>query len=307
MVISRGDARGRRLIVVNFACETYRPAQRSQSASARAMGADRVIAWDLTRLRANPFYAANADILAEPRGCGWWLWKPFIIHEALAGADDGDVVVYWDVGPPRRPNRFDVSPWPLVDWCAAHANGMLPGSYVPQHGPNLRWTRRDCFIGMGCDSERYWNHPQIQSTFSVWIKSAASLAFVAEWLACCTRRELISDDPNRLGQSNFDTFVDHRHDQSILTNLVIRHGLRCYGDAECSKTGTKNINNLFLAAGGRPFCTSGRLRAMERWWLDLKPEFARATPRRSVGKPARLGPSQTSVLGPVRPADLAGL
>ena len=40
----------------------------------------------------------------------------------------------------------------------------------------------------------------------------------------CDRR-IISDDDNVGGKDNFPSFQEHRWDQSILTNLAIKHGL----------------------------------------------------------------------------------
>jgi len=55
---------------------------------------------------------------------------------------------------------------------------------------------------------------------------------------------VLSDETALPEVRNFPDFVDHRHDQSVLTNLVIKHGLRCYGDPMTSLPGAKDIDNL---------------------------------------------------------------
>jgi Flp pilus assembly protein TadD len=107
-----------------------------------------------------------------------------------------------------------------VHWCIEH-RGMLPG--VPIVGQGA-WTKRDCFHYMGCDAQHYWNAPQIQATFSLWCGKEA-MEFVAEWLRWCQDRRCLTDDSNECGLANLPGFRDHRHDQSILTNLCVDRGI----------------------------------------------------------------------------------
>ena len=82
---------------------------------------------------------------------------------------------------------------------------------------------------MGCDREVFWNHPQVQASFGFWQKNVASLDFVHRWLEFCLDRAIVTDDPNLCGFPNLFDFIEHRHDQSVLTNLVIKFGLRAFG------------------------------------------------------------------------------
>jgi hypothetical protein len=51
---------------------------------------------------------------------------------------------------------------------------------------------------------------------------------VRDWLAYACEDELITDSPNRLGLPNLPGFVDHRHDQSILSLLAAREALELF-------------------------------------------------------------------------------
>ena len=59
----------------------------------------------------------------------------------------------------------------------------------------------------------------------MWKNSAFARAFVREWLMHALDPRVISDHPNVCGLPNHVGFIDHRHDQAILTNLVAKHGL----------------------------------------------------------------------------------
>ena len=230
-----------RTTLVTFATPELRGLQETQAESAvTKSGFTDVITWDAPRLRETAFYSAYRDILSQPRGSGYWLWKPFIILDALRQSQPGDIVVYYDVGR-RRPHVFRTSISPLVERCNA-MGGMLPGVYIPLMGPSRRWTKRDCFVLMECDSPEYWNHCQIQATFSVWENCQKAVHFVEDWLAYCADSRILTDAPNQCGQDNLSDFIDHRHDQSVLTNLVVKHGIHCLGDARRHTPFSKDIN-----------------------------------------------------------------
>jgi hypothetical protein len=229
--------------LVSFSTNEFRRQQHILSKSAISVGIERIILWSEEKLRDENFFQAHRYIFDQKRGFGCWLWKPYIIHRELSKLGDEEFLIYWDVGRRKYPHRFELSIEPLLDWCLDNG-GMLPGVCVPQYGPNKRWTKRDCFVAMNCDSAMYWEHPQVQATFSIWQKSSKALSFVDEWLTWCQRPEVITDDTNRLGLPDFDQFVAHRHDQSVLTNLVIKHHLRYFGPgSSVPGDGDKDINN----------------------------------------------------------------
>jgi len=90
---------------------------------------------------------------------------------------------------------------------------------------NKDWTRRDCFFYMDCDEEDYWDSNQLEAGISFWRVCDESKKIISEWLEYACDRRIISDDENVCGKDNFPSFQEHRWDQSILTNLAIKHGL----------------------------------------------------------------------------------
>jgi hypothetical protein len=76
-------------------------------------------------------------------------------------------------------------------------------------------------------------------------------------LKYCTDRRIISDDPNVSEKDNFPSFKEHRRDQSILTNLAVKHGLSVVGseirdfiECNCDYWYERNSKNGFTL--GRP-------------------------------------------------------
>ncbi len=215
--------------LVTFATTEFQAAQHRLAETAKqAGGIDEIVLWNSDAWSQREFYRRHHDVAGRRPGAGYWIWKPFIILELLKNVAEDDVVFYCDAGR-RGGYRIRTGVGPLVDWVKSADGGFLPGCYIPERGSNGIWTKRDCFFYMNCDEKKYWDHCQIQATFSVWRRTEKSLMFLQEWLDCCCDARLITDDPNTCGLANLDGFVAHRHDQSILTNLVLKHEIICYG------------------------------------------------------------------------------
>ena len=232
------------IALTSYATPEFVEAQLGLVQSALRQGADRVTMWRSEHLRATAFYRKNREILDRPRGAGYWLWKPYIILTELEQLNVGDYLIYHDCGHPDKPNTIKRPLKHAVRWCHNHLGGILPGVYLPEYGRNARWTKGECFSAMGCDAAVYREHPQIQASFSVWEKHDASIEFVREWLRWCADPMALVDD--RLDPDILDDadFVEHRHDQSVLTLVTIKRGRTCMGSPLERHPGARTINGL---------------------------------------------------------------
>ena len=86
------------LLCINYSNEgLFSPRQQLQTQTAYLFGADKVREYSPKDI--DPyFYVMNKFVLDLPRGAGYWLWKPYIIKDALASVEDGDYVFYVDSG-----------------------------------------------------------------------------------------------------------------------------------------------------------------------------------------------------------------
>jgi hypothetical protein len=86
------------VVLTNLSNRLYEESRLRLNASAERHGITRLRSYDWEHLRSTPFYQDNHAILDRPTGMGFWLWKPYIIIEALNAVSDGDIVVYADSG-----------------------------------------------------------------------------------------------------------------------------------------------------------------------------------------------------------------
>ncbi len=205
---------------------------------------DEVLLWTGDSLKATAFYRDHAALLNLRRGSGYWAWKPFLLYNELLRRADGEIVVYYDSGDGRY--AFTKSIRDVAAWCRNDRLGVLPCTLIPSAGKNKIWTKRDCFQLMDCDSAAYWEAPQVVATFSVWRNSPTARDFVRQWMAYCLDPRIVTDYPNVRGLPNDPDFIDHRHDQSVLANLIVQRGVTM------PVYESKDINGLAAAFAAPP-------------------------------------------------------
>lgn len=146
--------------------------------------------------------------LAGGRGAGYWIWKPWVIQEAMHRIEGNQYILYADSG---IEIIQDIScllsgdpeivlfenKWPHLDWCKRSTlEAMLVPSLIPDRSYN-----------------------QCQASVCVFKKTLFTVEFLRKWNWWCQIGTMIDDTPSM--DPEIPTFVEHRHDQAILTNLAI--------------------------------------------------------------------------------------
>ena len=156
------------------------------------------------------FYKANKAILDQPRGCGYWLWKPYLIDRELKNMNDGDYLIYCDAGVEIVNNINHI-----IDRMTSDI--WLFGN-MWQH---LHFCKADVIDAIDPDYDG--EDRQAQASVVIIRNSQNAKAFVSEWLKWCCVPGLIDDSPSVL--VNAEGFREHRHDQAILTCLALRESM----------------------------------------------------------------------------------
>jgi len=206
-----------RVVCVALSNAAYANSRLLLNESAARFGIPDIRSYDFEEIKATPFYHQNRAILDQPRGVGYWLWKPFIINEALNSLSDGDIVIYIDAGA-----RIIDSLNPLLSLCTEEQPILLFGN---GNHANSMWTKRDTFVLMDCDTESYWHGLPCDAACCVFRRSPLAIQFVQEWLTFCCDERILTDRPNTSGKKNFHDFIEHRHDQSVLSLLALKYRL----------------------------------------------------------------------------------
>jgi hypothetical protein len=178
-------------------------------ASALRHGCDATINIDI-----DPEFAGhNRHILSQPRGAGYWLWKPYIIHRALIDhARSWDYLVYTDAGV-----EFVGSVNHLIQAMERSGEDIL---LFGNHYQHRDWCKREVFDALNCKDGH-----QVQASAMVLKNSENAMYLVEEWLHQCQYGNQIDD---KCGSDQYPGFQEHRHDQAILTAVAQAMNLKLH-------------------------------------------------------------------------------
>ena len=213
--------------LVTFASPRFRLRQLLLGWSALANGfVDTVTHWTPEMLKAAGYEIKCPKIKLNERGSGFYSWKPFIIERKLQEVPEGDIVFYCDVGRLFPYKLLSGSLRVFLDWMQDKRQAVMPGVYIPWHGPMSVWTKRDAFVAMSMDEAFYHTAIPIQASFSIWINNSESRDIASEWMTLSGNRQMISDDSSQSSLPELPDFHEHRWDQSLLSLVCLRRGLQ---------------------------------------------------------------------------------
>lgn len=158
-------------------------------------------------------------IAVQPRGGGYWIWKPLCVYERLGEINEGDVLVYADAGSEVKTgflakrvlriliNRLLESDSDVL----CFRNGFM----------ERQWSKRDVFEHSYPEAFRDLHGIQLTANRFLVVKSARSLEHFDEWQRCALENPRLFDD-SRSHSKNANEFIANRHDQSVFSLISKR-------------------------------------------------------------------------------------
>ena len=153
------------------------------------------------------------------RGFGYWLWKPYILIEELKNLQPDEILLYLDSADKPEKSLFDIINNHMVE------NDNL---FINRGYKNGDWTKKDCFTLMNCDDEKYYNSVQLEAGIICLKNTKSNMDLLNEWFFYCKNEQILTDSPNQYNENNLPGFMDHRHDQSILTNIILKRDIESF-------------------------------------------------------------------------------
>ena len=158
------------------------------------------------------FYNKNRHIFEQKRGAGYWLWKPYFLNKTFEMASHGDIIIYTDAG------SFFIKNIDKYINFLRESNRSCIFFELPLL--EIQWSNKytlDFFKNHYNYSDDFSN--QITANFFIIKKTKDTELFVKDYLNLCQNAKLITDEATELFNEH-KMFIEHRHDQSILSNLV---------------------------------------------------------------------------------------
>jgi len=167
------------------------------------------------------FWEREKDFIrSHPRGYGYWIWRPLLILDTFEKMNDGDILFFADAG--CELNVHGKSRMlEYIDMAETH--GCL---FFQIEHPDCKWTKADCVevIGLDLDSPIVNSH-QIEGGSFFLKKTPRNIELirrVSEIVNMDHHHHYVTDERSRT--PNLPEFVEHRHDQSVLSLLVKKGG-----------------------------------------------------------------------------------
>lgn len=209
--------------LINYATPRFFSSQLRNSQTGLAAGFSSVLQWRKEDIEPQ-FYNQHSLILNQSRGGGYWLWKPYFILRTLEMIEEGDSVFYSDAGA-----TFSRDCAPLREVINKNQSGVVGFQLAGPHKEGA-WTRRNVLQALDMDTEEIRWSQQHMASFLMVKKTPFAVDFIAKWLELCTDPLLLTDAVEEEGLESFSEFQEHRHDQSLLSLLIKKHGISVVPD-----------------------------------------------------------------------------
>lgn len=212
-------------VFISYANEAMAYSLRRIGRQARRLGIfDDVILYTPKDL---PDYVKASPLFKAKRGGGFWCWKPAIIHETLQRLEEGDIVVYIDAGCTLRKSpsqweqyirlmdRYDTICFQYDDEQPQWKNIRCTSSRIKH------WTKKITLDFI----KDYFHNPDVgelrQVLGGILFFKGKENAVLSQWMNLVyTHPELVINPIGDERNDQYPFYIEHRHDQSILTPLA---------------------------------------------------------------------------------------
>lgn len=183
------------------------------------------------------FYEKNKSILDLPRGGGYWLWKPYIIHELMNTIQDQDIILYLDS------KYYFIEDFTDLYQTYLEKNDLLVFKNKPNESTNpmKHLCKMDVVFKYDMYDKLYKENVDEYWAGCMFIKKTTNtMQIMQKWLDMCCIYEDITDCPSKM--PNHTCFWDHRHDQSLLSILLHKKNIpQCFFENKY----LQNVRNPF--------------------------------------------------------------
>ena len=176
----------------------------------------------------------------NPRGYGYWIWKPYIILKTMEKLDYNDILIYSDSGSVVNPNGFK-----RLKYYYEILNSYDMICFKIKHD-EISWNKKDIIEHIlnifGNSNYNVLNTKQITSNLLLLRNNKKTYNFIKLWYNIMCNYHLIDDTPSK--SPNFKEFIENRHDQSILSLLTKLYYMNIYTCKDNYEDDNKNYEYL---------------------------------------------------------------
>lgn len=161
------------------------------------------------------FYHRHIKTLEQPRGAGYWLWKPYFILRTLRSLPEDAILFYADSGA-----VFTQPLTKLMNLLKTH--DMILVTYG-KPVPIRRHLKKEAFAAFPFPfTDKILNSPHIWGFFMVIKNTKSNQQLIEKWLKVAENKDALTDEP--FDPKNQDSaYQGHLHDEALLGPLVAQN------------------------------------------------------------------------------------
>lgn len=156
------------------------------------------------------FYEKHKETLSKKRGNGYYLWKPYVVLDALKMMPENDVLLFVDCT-----TIFEDEIYETLELVKQHDITLFPNFHT-----NRQYMKKIMIDKMLNGDESFRDKIQLESGFLLLRNNAKTRKFIEDWLYYCEDPDLLTDSKM---PDEYSDFLDNRHDQSVLTALYYKN------------------------------------------------------------------------------------
>jgi hypothetical protein len=156
-------------------------------------------------------------VKANKRGYGYWLWKPYIIKHYINEMEDGEILIYADIG-----CEFSSAGEKIFKKYINYVSIYEILAFSTLNGkPESAWSKKE-LIDFFKLPDALIKQEQAAATFFMIKVSKFTREFISEWLNLSQVNNIFNINDILIKQQN-KNFIEHRHDQSVFSLLLKKY------------------------------------------------------------------------------------
>ena len=189
-----------------------------------------------------PKHVRDSKLMQYSYGGGYWAWKPYIIHDTLKNNEEGTIVCYVDAGCTIKKGIEWTLYFELMkeyDTLCFHYKDIMPEwqKFGTIYSKIRYWSKKSLllFLDQYTDSDSYRDNNKIWGG-ALFFKSKEN-QMLKQWMDITfSYPDVILDPGQEELQDQYPYFVQHKHDQVVLTALAFANRGQCVVLPELSET-----------------------------------------------------------------------
>lgn len=175
----------------------------------------------------------NNFILSNPKGFGYWIWKPYIIKKYFDKVNDNDILLYLVSG-----CEIDYREGEYFKHCLdIVTKDLIVGTFGKTNVEES--CKMDLLLKLQMNQDIYLKSKMHQAGANLFLVCPETRKLINEWYELSQNYKLIDDSPSE--SKNLLEFKEHRHDQSIYSLLTKKYKL--YSDTKLDAFCIKCLRN----------------------------------------------------------------